>query len=179
MTTATALSTTDWATIGTAAFAAFAAIASWASVLQTRRERLAAQRPDLLIEVSVHLPDEKVFVQIHNNGGTARSVRFCAIEGTLMAYGTPQPTGILERGESRTIETALPATKDREAKGWISGVDAAARAIYVASSKGKTKRYNLKKLSKDFTDAQITEDLYGIQPKTLSPVSHKTLVYGD
>jgi hypothetical protein len=179
MTTATALSTTDWATVGTAAFAAVAAIASWASVLQTRRERLAAQRPDLLIEVSVHLPEEKVFVQIHNNGGTARSVRFCTIEGTLMAYGTPQPTGILQRGESRSIETSLPATKDREAKAWISGVDAAARTIYVASSKGKTKRYKLKKLSKDFTDAQITEDLYGIPPKTLSPVSHKTLIYGD
>jgi hypothetical protein len=179
MTTAAALSTTDWATIGTAAFAAVAAIASWASVSQTRRERLAAQRPDLLIEVSVHLPEEKVFVQIHNNGGTARSVRFCVIEGTLMAYGTPQPTGILERGESRTIETALSATKDREAKAWISGVDAAARTIYVASSKGKTERYELKKLSKDFTDAQITEDLYGIPHKTLSPVSHKTLAYGD
>lgn len=175
MTTATALSTTDWATIGTATFAAVAAIASWASVLQTRRERLEAQKPDLLIEVSVHLPEEKVFVQIHNNGGTARSVRFCAIEGTLMAYGTPQPTGILERGESRSIETSLPATKDREARAWVSGVDAAARIIYVASSKGMTKRYKLKKLPKDFTDAQITEDLYGIPPKTLSPVSHKTL----
>jgi hypothetical protein len=175
MTTATALSTTDWATIGTAAFAAVAAIASWASVLQTRGERLEAQRPDLLIEVSVHLPEEKVFVQIHNNGGTARSVRFCVIEGTFMAYGTPQPTGILERGESRSIETSLPATKDREARAWVSGVDAAARIIYVASSKGMTKRYMLKKLPKDFTDAQITEDLYGIPPKTLSPVSHKTL----
>jgi len=173
MTTATTL--TDWATIGAAAFAAVAAIASWASVLQTRRERLAAQRPDLLIEVSVHLPEEKVFVQIHNNGGTARSVRFCAIEGSLMAYGTPQPTGILERGESRSIETSLPATKDREAKAWVSGVDAAARTIYVASSKGITKRYKLKKLAKDFTDAQITEDLYGIPPEALSPVSHKTL----
>ncbi len=126
----------------------------------------------------MHLPEEKVFVQIHNNGGTARSVRFCAIEGTLMAYGTPQPTGILERGESRTIETALPATKEREAKAWISGVDAAARTIYVASSKGKTKRYKLRKMSKTFTDAQITEDLYGIPPNTISPVSHKTIVQG-
>ncbi len=93
-----------------------------------------------------------------------------------MAYGTPQPTGILERGESRTIETALlPASEDREAKAWVSGVDTAARTIYVASSKGKTKCYKLAKLSKDFTDARITEDLYGIPHDTLSPVSHKTL----
>ena len=45
----------------------------------------------------------------------------------MIAYGTPQPTGIVQSGESRTIETELPPTPHREAKGWVSAVDLAAR----------------------------------------------------
>lgn len=127
---------TEWAAVGSAAFAAIAAGASWWSVWQNRRERLAAQRPELIIEMSVHLPSNKVLAQIHNNGGTARSVRFCVIEGSFMAYGTPQPTGIFQSGESRTIETDLPPTKDRAAKAWVSGIDPEARYVYATTSKG-------------------------------------------
>jgi hypothetical protein len=165
---------TEWAAVGSAAFAAIAAGASWSSVWQNRRERLAAQRPELIIEISVHLPSNKVLAQIHNNGGTARSVRFCVIEGSFMAYGTPQPTGIFQSGESRTIETDLPPTKDRAAKAWVSGIDPEARYVYATTSKGKQKRYRLGWPHSKMSDARITEDFYGIALDKLTPIAHKT-----
>ena len=60
--------TTEWAAVGSAAFAAIAAGASWSSVWQNRRERVIAQRPELVIEVSLHFPSNKIVAQIHNNG---------------------------------------------------------------------------------------------------------------
>jgi hypothetical protein len=165
---------TEWAAVGSAAFAAVAAGASWSSVWQNRRERLAAQRPELLIEVSVGFPSNKIVAQIHNNGGTARIVRFCVIEGTFMAYGTPHPTGIFQSGESRTIETALPSTEDRSAKAWVSGVDPGARHVYVTTSKGDQKRYRLKWPHTNVSDARFTEDFYGVAADRLSLVSHET-----
>lgn len=164
---------TEWAAIGSGA-AAVAAAASWASVWQNRRERLAAQKPQLVIEVSEHFPSGKIVVQLHNSGGTARSVRFGVIEGAMIAYGTPQPTGIVQGGESRTIETELPPTPRREAKGWVSGVDLAARYVYVTSTKGEQKRYRLRWPHKKMTDERITRDLYKMAAKDLTMVGHKT-----
>jgi hypothetical protein len=165
---------TEWAAVGSAAFAAVAAGASWSSVWQNRRERLAAQRPELIIEVSVRVPSNKIVAQIHNNGGTARSVRFCVIEGSVMAYGTPLPTGIFQSGESRTIETTLPVTEDRAAKAWVSGVDPEARYVYVTTSKGKQKRYRLRWPHKKMSDARFTEDFYGVAADKLTPIAHET-----
>jgi hypothetical protein len=165
----------EYAAVASAGLAAVAAAASWSSVWQNRRERVAAQRPDLIIEVSEHLPSHKIFVQIHNNGGTARGVRFCVIEGNFAAYGTPHPTGILRSGESRRIEADLPPTQDRTARGWISGVDVAARHVYATTTKGQQKRYRLKWMRKSMTDARITQDFYGIDPQQLSLVGHKTI----
>jgi hypothetical protein len=165
---------TEWATVGSAAFAAVAAGASWASVWQNRRERLAAERPELIIEVSVHSPSNKIVAQIHNNGATARSVRFCVIEGSFMAYGTPLPTGIFKSGESRTIETELPLSESREAKAWVSGVDLEARYVYVMTSKGKQKRYRLRWPRRKVSDARFTEDFYGMMAGELTPIAHTT-----
>jgi hypothetical protein len=164
----------EWAAVGSAAFAAVAAGASWSSVWQSRRERLAAQRPELIIEVSVHVPSNKIVAQIHNNGGTARSVRFCVVEGSFMAYGTPLPTGIFQSGESRTIGTDLPPTEDRAAKAWVSGIDPEARYVYATTSKGKQKRYRLGWPRREMSDARITQDFYGIILGELTQVAHET-----
>ncbi len=158
----------EWAAVGSAAFAAFAACASWASVWQNRRERLAAQRPELVIEVSVRVPSNKIMAQIHNNGGTARSVRFCVVEGAFVAYGTPLPTGIFQSGESRTIETNLPPTEGRAAKAWVSAVDLDARYVYVTASNGQQKRYRLRWPHRRVSDARFTEDFYGVKADRLT-----------
>jgi hypothetical protein len=99
-------------------------------------------------------------------------VRFCVIEGAFMACGTPNPTGIFQGGESRTIETALPLTQDRSAKAWVSGVDPGARYVYATTSKGDQKRYRLKWSRKKVSDTRITDDFYGVAIDQLTPVSH-------
>jgi hypothetical protein len=168
------MNATEWAAVGSAALAALAAGASWASVWQNRRERMVAQRPELIIEVSLHIPSNKIVAQIHNNGGTARSVRFCVLEGPFMAYGTPKPTGIFQSGESRTIETTLPPTEDRAARAWVSGVDPEARYVYVTTSKGKQRRYRLRWPHKKVSDARFTEDFYDVAADQLALVGHET-----
>jgi hypothetical protein len=52
-----------------------AAAASWASVLQTTRERLSAQPPELLLEVVEELTTKQVSIHIHNHGGPAVRLR--------------------------------------------------------------------------------------------------------
>ena len=63
---AAGISATDVATLATAGFAAVAAGASWMTVLQTRRERVAAQTPVMSIDITTPLGSSEVRVTITN-----------------------------------------------------------------------------------------------------------------
>lgn len=93
------------ATLATACFAAIAAGSSWASVDQTRRERVVAATPDLRIEVV----EDPITTSIHlqNHGGTAMRVRFGVAARNEFAFGFPAPTPTFPRGEGRIITTPI------------------------------------------------------------------------
>jgi hypothetical protein len=125
------MSIADVATVATAALAAVAAGASWASVLQTRRERLAAQTPDLRLEVAEDLTSKQISVHIHNHGGPAMRVRFAVAVGTQLAYGHPAPTSTFRAGEGRVITTPIHTSGGIPAPGFVAGWNTRGTKLYV------------------------------------------------
>jgi hypothetical protein len=115
----------------------------------------------MTIEVSEHYPSGKIMVQLHNSGAVARGVRFAVIEGDMIAYGTPHPTGIFQEGESRSIETTLTATDDRTARGFVGYADIAGKYIYVQPTNGRLRKHRLKWPRRRMTDERIIRELFG------------------
>ncbi len=135
----------DLVTLATAVFAAVAAAAaSWASVLQTRRERLAAQTPELLLEVVEELPTRQISIHIHNHGGPAIRVRFAVALGNSLAYGHPAPTSTFLTGEGRVIETNVVTPGGVPAPGFVAGWNTAGTHLYVAWIDGRRAVYDRK-----------------------------------
>jgi hypothetical protein len=132
------------AAIASAAFAAVAAGASWASVLQTRRERTTAREPNLSIEVSVDPTSGVVTAHLNNNGGPARSVRFAVAVQNHLAYGHPSPTPTFRAGEGRVIDTAITTAPTVPAPGFVAGIDTETSTLYVAWTGGETATYRLR-----------------------------------
>jgi hypothetical protein len=96
------------ATSATAAFAAVAAGASWASVLQTRRERIKAQTPAMSIDVVLPSDTTQVLVQIANHGAPARQVEFgIATDGQMTTTVADRPTFL--PGEAREYGSGISA----------------------------------------------------------------------
>jgi hypothetical protein len=124
----------DWTAVGSTAFAAVAAGASWATVLQTRRERIAALKPNLHYEV-IYLtgPQRCVQLSISNNGGAAKNVYFCVITGNEVTYGFPQPTAFFKPGEGRLINTDLtsPESLMAQADSFVACHDASGARLYL------------------------------------------------
>jgi hypothetical protein len=152
----------EWPTIVAAAFAAVAACASWASVWQGRRERLAAATPELHLEVQQGLGTGNITLHITNNGGTAKKVRFCVIEGDQWIYGHPSPTGVFRPGESRLITTSARASGQKTAKGFVSGVDMGGRRLYLCTVTGGRRVYRTKgwRPARTLSDQTIIDELY-------------------
>ena len=130
------------ATLITAVFAAVAAAASWASVVQTRRERIAAQTPQLHMELLEALDNGRSFlrIQLINAGGIARHISFSLVDGTQCVTGTPSPTPTFRAGESRTIDTALVPTSGVKPKGYVVCYDARG-SFYIWMTDGTTRTY--------------------------------------
>jgi len=167
----------EWPTIVATGFAAVAACASWASVWQTRRERLAAARPELHLEVQQGLGTGVITLHITNNGGTARKVRFCVIEGDQLIYGHPSPTAVFRPGESRLITTNAKASGEKTAKGFVSGVDMAGRRLYLSTVTSGRRVYHLKgwQAARDLSDQTIIDDLYpGLDLKSMRFMPYET-----
>jgi hypothetical protein len=125
------MSVADIATVATAGLAAVAAGASWATVLQTRRERLATQTPDLRLEVVEDLTSKQISVHIHNHGGPAMRIRFAVAVGGQLAYGHPAPTSTFRAGEGRVIATPIQTSGGVPAPGFVAGWNTAGRKLYV------------------------------------------------
>jgi hypothetical protein len=136
------MSAADLATLATAVFAAVAAAASWASVLQTRRERLSARTPELLLEVVEELTTKHISVHIHNHGGPAVRVRFAVALGNNLAYGHPAPTATFLAGEGRVIETTIVTPGNVPAPGFVAGWNTAGTHLYAAWTDGKRAVYD-------------------------------------
>ena len=96
------VSASFWAAVAAIAAAA-AAAASWGTVWQGRRERLAAQTPDLHIHTMFRTADRVIRVMLVNNGGLARNVAFHIWEGSGVVSGIPGPTATFLPGESRCM----------------------------------------------------------------------------
>lgn len=146
------MSSADIATLITADFSALAALASWASVWQTRRERIAAQTPDLRIDVNSD--QHQVMVDLHNDGGTAKRVRFCVVVGDRIAFGTVRPVSTLVRGEVRGISTAIINQKVVAAHAFVSGWNTSGTDLHVVSADDQTMRFRRRSIEKlKMTDA--------------------------
>jgi hypothetical protein len=144
------VSATDLATLVTAGFAAVAAIASWASVLQTRRERVAAQTPDVHIEVvqAIGANQRNVRVELVNAGGLAKAVKFAVLVDNQLATGHPPPIPTFKPGESRIIETGITPSLDAKRVAFVSYYDAGNTRFYVSYLDPAKKRvYRVKDLS--------------------------------
>lgn len=167
----------EWPTIFAAGFAAVAACASWASVWQNRRERLAAARPELHLEVQQSLGTGAITLHITNNGGAAKKVRFCVIEGDQFIYGHPFPTAVFRPGESRLLTTEANASGEKTAKGFVSGVDMAGRRLYLSAVAGGQRVYRLTgwRAARDLSDQTIIDGLYpGFDLKSMRFVPYET-----
>jgi hypothetical protein len=137
------MSAEDVATLITAVFAAVAAAASWASVAQTRRERIVAQTPELhmeLVEAVGQQGRSFLRIQLINAGGLARYVSFSLADGTQFATGTPPPTPTFRAGESRTIDTGIVPTSGVKPAGFVVCYDARG-GFYVWMTDGTKRTY--------------------------------------
>jgi hypothetical protein len=106
----------DWAPAASAGCAAIAAIASWVTVRQTRRDFVAARRPELEIMVIENLDTGALKVHFQNHGeAAARNVRFVVVEPDATAIGNLPPNATLVPGESRTLLTPMNSSDSRSA----------------------------------------------------------------
>ena len=124
------------------AFAAVAAGASWASVAQTRRDRIAAQTPVLRLEVAEDLISKQISVHIHNHGGAALRVRFAVVVGNQLAYGHPAPTSTFQAGEGRVIETPIVTLGGVPAPGFVAGWNTTNDKLFVSWTDGEHAVYD-------------------------------------
>jgi hypothetical protein len=153
----------DWAPVASAALAAVAASASWSSVWQNRRERIAAERPDLHLEVQQSMDTGSIKLNITNNGGPAKYVRFLVVEGNQMVYGHPQPTAMFRAGESRHIDTPMFGGMEKKPKGFIGAYDMSGSRYYLWPFQGKDKVYRMKgwrRTRKSFSDESLMTRLH-------------------
>jgi hypothetical protein len=133
----------DWAALGSAAFAAVAAGASWATVLQTRRERIAAATPRMSIDLITPLGTTEVRVQIMNHGAAVRGVEFAvAVDGQMTFSVTPRPT--LGPGETLLLRTAINHFSDAEPVSYVSCYDLAGRVLHAWWPDGQHRVYRVK-----------------------------------
>ena len=158
------VSATDWATIATAAFAALAAGASWATVAQARRERRAAQTPDLHIEVVGTMGGGATGIRIHivNAGGIAKLVKFAVLVGNQLATGHPPPVTMFRPGESRILETKIAHTPNTAVTAaFVTGYNARGDRFYVCFVDPKMNRtYKLKDLAQQpMSDDTLMQEL--------------------
>lgn len=140
--TAGALQAADRFQLGAAVFTAVAAFAAWAAVAQVARERRAAQKPELHIEPTYQVPSGDMFLNVFNEGGPAKMVRFIVIEGDSVCLGNLPPTAFLRRGEHRRIKLHLKA-QGEVAKAMIVGADLATRFLYARVSNGRERRWRI------------------------------------
>ena len=101
------LSAAEWAQVASAAFAALAAFAAWATVRQNRRERVAAQTPELSFEVIEAVPSGGVKLHIANLGGSSET-RQASNHRVSLSF-------------ARAEHPKSPATLPRESNGSASG----------------------------------------------------------
>jgi hypothetical protein len=151
----------DVATLATAAFAAVAAGASWASVLQTRRERLAARTPDLHLEVmeAIGPTGSVIQIQIINSGGLAKLVRFGVVQGREFAFGHPPPSPTFRSGESRILETALTPVTPKTVAAYVACFDAERERFYFWPHGGRRQVFRVADLERDFTNDSLMRQL--------------------
>ncbi|HEX3803593.1 MAG TPA: hypothetical protein VHV75_12220 [Solirubrobacteraceae bacterium] len=123
------MSAADIAALGAAVFAAVAAGASWASVLQTRRERIEAQKPHMTIDVILPPDTAQVLVQLANHGASARQVEFAvATDGQITHTVTERPT--LLPGETREYDSGIQRSTNRDPVAFVSCYDLTGATLY-------------------------------------------------
>jgi hypothetical protein len=132
-------------TFASTVFAAGAAGASWTSVLQNRRDRIAAESPAMTIDMIASDTDQTVQVHLSNQGGVARGVEFAPAVGQLMVFGVPHPAPLFRAGESRLIQTAIPVRRDDTIVGFVSCYDVHARRNYVWWPNGEHQVYDFRR----------------------------------
>ena len=140
--TVAALPAADWFQLGAAVFTAVAAIAAWAAVAQVARDRRAAQKPELHIEVTYRVPSGDMFLNVFNEGGPAKMVRFIVIEGDAVCLGNLPPTAFLRRGEHPRDRPDLKAQSEA-AMAMIVGADLATRFVYARTPNGQERRWRI------------------------------------
>jgi hypothetical protein len=120
----------DIATLVTAGFAAVAAGASWASVAQTRRDRIEAQTPMMSIDVVLPPDAAQVIIQIINHGPAARQVEFAvATDGQWTHTVTEKPT--FAPGEMREYDSGIHRQTLRDPAAFVSCYDLTGGILHV------------------------------------------------
>jgi hypothetical protein len=157
-----AIAAAQWTAIVAAGFAAIAAGASWASVWQSRRERIDARTPDMHVEVQHAQDTDAVLVFIASNGGPAKGVYFLVVAGNMAILGHPEPSTLFRPGESRILQTTLQRSAEPPV-GFIACHDLAERHLYVWAATGERRVYRIKGLRRDrrdLTDGLLMDELY-------------------
>ncbi|HEV2923068.1 MAG TPA: hypothetical protein VGW98_03480 [Solirubrobacteraceae bacterium] len=157
------MKTTDWATVGTAAFAAVAAGASWASVWQNRRERIAARTPAMALEPQYVEADDEVRLYIFSNGGPAREVHFLLVSGAEVVAGIPRPTSLFRSGESRCLKTRLSKPETgTPPPSFIACYDISGKHFYAWSGSGEERVYTQHRWQRepDVSDEALMKAFY-------------------
>lgn len=132
----------DYFQLGAAVFTALAAFAAWATVAQAARDRRNSQRPVLHMELVTRLPSGDTFVNVFNEGGTAKLVRFIVLGEGVMCLGNVPPTAVLRRGEHRQIKLGLKSMDD-EPIAMVVGIDLNNRFVYARISNGTEHRWRV------------------------------------
>lgn len=154
-------SVSEWAPAAGASFAALAAGASWVAVQQTRRDFVAARRPDLEISVIEGLDTGSVKIHIQNHGkGAARNAKFVVVQKDEAAIGFLPPNATLAPGESRTLLTPMGADPDRAAIAVVSCNDGDGY-VHAWKVDGRHRKWKLSRpWNASLSDEQIFKDFY-------------------
>jgi hypothetical protein len=143
--------------------AAVAAAASWGTVWQGRRERLAAQTPDLHIHTMFRAADRVIRVMLVNNGGLARNVAFHIWEGSGVVSGIPGPTATFLPGESRLYDTDLKSIPDEATKAIVFCENLDRSRVYARAEGQSVRVYRLKgwrRMRRPFVADTVVEEIY-------------------
>ncbi|MGN6187369.1 MAG: hypothetical protein ACTHOE_00590 [Conexibacter sp.] len=141
-----ALTTADWAQVGSAFFTGLAALAAFATVFRIERERWKQGLPDLHIELLADLPNQEFRVSVSNHGGPAREVRIYGVVGSFGFGGLVGPTTHWRAGESRIIKVSMPPAVDvDEVYAFVDGRDMGKRYLFIGTVGGAQYRWRLRR----------------------------------
>ena len=136
----------DWAQLAGAAFTAVTAGTALLTVVRAERERRAAKRPELHIEVLQDLGAGQVRATVVNYGGPAREVVFGGTLGEAGFFGPIGPSTYWRSGETRVVLLGMrPDPTEDESRVIVAGWDMAKSHLVAATTGGARESWPLRK----------------------------------